>query len=193
MSIEIGYPRFIDFEASGFGENSYPIEVAWNNAAGDVSSFLINIDSVPQWTYWDPVAEKDAHGISQKTLIAMGDPISVIIERMNERLAGEVVYCDAPQFDGFWLKRLFDAAGERPRFKLGSAIELFDLHVAEEFKKNNTTPSAQTDRYDRIIDTLGLQAWKNIKLTPHRAAHDVRHLMETYKLLLQSGGQIPAE
>jgi len=55
----IAYPKFIDFEASGLSDESYPIEVAWNNVDGTVESYLINTDCVTDWIYWDPNAEAD--------------------------------------------------------------------------------------------------------------------------------------
>lgn len=34
-------PSFIDFEASGLGQHSYPIEVGWSDRAGNIRSMLI--------------------------------------------------------------------------------------------------------------------------------------------------------
>ncbi len=43
---------------------------------------------------------------------------------MNEALAGASVYSDAPDWDGFWLYRLFDAARIRQSFQLLDFAEL---------------------------------------------------------------------
>ncbi len=185
------YPHFIDFEASGFGEDSYPIEVAWNGAGGTVESHLIKPDTIKSWTYWDKDAEVDAHRISRDILSQLGTSPKTIALRMNDSLAGQVLYSDAPQFDGFWLARLYEEVDLNPTFKLGSVIDLFDLKIDESQKiQGNSTEHVQK-RFDNIIDTLGLQAWENIALRPHRAGNDVRHLMETYRLLNECGGITP--
>ncbi len=187
---DLRYPLFIDFEASGFGEDSYPIEVAWNSAGGAVESYLINCDCIADWTYWDPAAERDAHQISQDHLERLGDPPSVVANRMNERLAGLVLYSDAPDFDGLWLSRLFEAVDLTPVFKLGSAQALFDLAVADCHKGAGDSETDQRNRFEQIMDTYGKAAWDNVGFRPHRAGHDVRHLMETYRLLVEADGRL---
>jgi hypothetical protein len=179
----ITYPHFIDFEASGFGDDSYPIEVAWNDAAGMVEAHLINPASIKGWTHWDPQAQINAHKIERTDLEKLGtDPLTVA-KRMNDTLAGQVLYTDAPQFDGFWLSRLFEACDLRTTFKLGSAMDLLDLIIDDTQKLAGNSPQQVQDRFETIVDTLGLTAWSNIGLKPHRAGNDVRHLMEIYRLL----------
>ncbi|MDV7338859.1 hypothetical protein RYZ26_04610 [Terasakiella sp. A23] len=184
------YPRFIDFEASGLSEDSYPIEVAWNGEGGSVESYLIKVQDIEEWTHWDPHAETDAHQISLESLDALGDPPAVVAKRMNEALKGETLYSDAIQFDQFWLNRLFEAVNMEPTFTLASAIEVFDQIIANEHKTNGTSEFVQLERFDIVVDTYGLQAWKNIELRPHRSNHDVLHLMETYRLLKEAGGKL---
>ena len=58
-------PTFIDVEASGLGNTSYPIEVAWNDAEGLITNHLVKPE--PQWTSWDPEAER-IHGITKEQL-----------------------------------------------------------------------------------------------------------------------------
>jgi len=109
---------------------------------------------------------------------------------MNETLDGQVLYSDHTAFDGFWLQRLFDAVDMTPTFKLGSAVELFNLLIDNEVQQFHATEHDQQMRFDIIIDTYGKTAWDNIGLRPHRAGHDVKHLMETYRLFLESDGKI---
>jgi len=189
----ISFPHFIDFEASGFGDKSYPIEVAWNGVGGTIESYLISPEDIEDWTYWDKEAQIDAHKITREETIHLGEPPKTVALRMNETLAGQVLYSDAPEFDGFWLSRLCEAAGMPPAFKLGSAIELFALEIHEDHKLDGTSPIHLEQRFDMIMDTLGLQAWRNIDMRPHRALHDVRHLMETYRLLIDNDGKIPSQ
>lgn len=42
---------FLDIEATGIHEDSYPIEIGWVDTEGNESSFLIK--PIPEWTHWD--------------------------------------------------------------------------------------------------------------------------------------------
>lgn len=107
----------IDFEASGLGAESYPIEVAWKSTSSDISTdCLINPDSAEGWDYWDEFAE-ELHGIDRE-MLQQGLSVAEVCSKMNEELAGCDLICDALEFDSFWLQRLFTAAGMKPTFKL---------------------------------------------------------------------------
>lgn len=179
-------PIFIDFEASGFGETSYPIEVAWNRDDQHVSSYLINNTEISDWTHWDPISEEKAHRIAQSRLAEEGISPFDICAVMNKELDGKTVYCDAPDHDGFWLMRLFNATRTTPTFKLGSAIDLFYDLVTRDIRGNRTP----RDVFNMILDTFGVRAWENIKLPPHRAEPDVRHLLEMHRLLVKHNGKL---
>lgn len=191
MSQSHDFPCFIDFEASGLADDSYPIEVAWNVADETIEGHLISPETVADWTHWDDSAQANAHGISRRELKRFGQPPQKVARRINERLHDMTVYSDAPLFDGFWLSRLFDAAQMQPSFILGDICDLFDPIIDQTFKQDGDTPHHKQARFERVLDTWGLQAWEKIALRPHRAAHDVRHLMETYRLLLENEGRIP--
>ena len=108
----------IDIEASGLGPRSYPIEIAWKCSKthrGD--TFLINPDSAFSWTDWD-VNAQHMHGLNRDQLLAEGISVQEACKRLNAALAGHAVYCDALEFDYFWIRRLFEAARMRPAFKL---------------------------------------------------------------------------
>ncbi len=53
--------------------------------------------------------------------------------RINETLRGRAVYSDAPDWDGFWLYRLFSAAKIRQQFALHDFAELFAAASPEAF------------------------------------------------------------
>lgn len=108
----------IDLEASGLGPQSYPIEVAWKDGrSGEQDAFLIDPATVEGWTYWDEFAE-ELHGIDINDLAEGGLSVVAAARRLNQALAGKVVYSDASEFDRFWLTRLFEAAGAEPAFEL---------------------------------------------------------------------------
>ncbi len=162
----------IDFEASALGPDSYPIEVAW----GWVDTFEIEshlIRPTELWLElgrWDAFAESDIHKISRAELLERGKPVDIVAERMVTALSGHGVYSDAPYFDGEWLEVLFRAA-ERPLPMVIESIDLplrarFDVETAweaEEAAKTNCPPT-------------------------HRAADDVRHLLEIFRLAAAATG-----
>ncbi|MCV6589362.1 MAG: hypothetical protein OIF57_10070 [Marinobacterium sp.] len=108
----------IDFEASGLGPRSYPIEVAWKDASsGRQDAFLINPQSVKGWDWWDEFAE-ELHGIDHQMLAHQGISVIDAARRLNQALTGRIVISDAWEFDRFWMTRLFEAAGVAPEFEL---------------------------------------------------------------------------
>ena len=124
------FPRFFDFEASSLRHNSYPIEVAWSDADGRIESWLIDPSRIPAWTDWDDRVEEELHGLSRDALRLLGRSPSWVAQRLNETCAGQALYCDGGPFDGYWLYRLFQAAGVRPAFALEDARDLVERHLA---------------------------------------------------------------
>lgn len=112
--------------------------------------------------YWDPAAER-LHGISAKTLSDLGVNPSLACDRMSAALASCDVYSDAPDWDAFWMMRLFDAAGRKMHFRLKDFAQLMPPLSPEEKK-----------------DLLR----KADRLAPrrHRAAEDALHLVTVFRL-----------
>ncbi len=108
----------IDLEASGLARESYPIEIAWKcTETGENDCFLINPDTVPEWHYWDEFAE-ELHGIEPELLQQEGISADQACLRLNRALKGREVISDAFEYDGFWLRRLFEAGDMQPSFHL---------------------------------------------------------------------------
>lgn len=118
---------------------------------------------------WDPRAER-LHGITPKMLSDLGVNASVACERLVRELSGCIVYSDAPDWDAFWLMRLFDAAGRRPTIKLKDFSSLMPISAAE----HKAELIAGADR-----------------LAPrrHRAAEDALHLVALYRLAVGASGR----
>lgn len=108
-------PAVLDVEASGFGRNSYPIEVGFVLPNGH--SFCTLIHPEPEWTHWDLQAES-VHHISRSLLLERGLPAVEVARVLNAQLMGQTVYSDGWANDYSWLGVLFDVAGISPRFKL---------------------------------------------------------------------------
>lgn len=97
-------PIVLDCEASGFGPKSYPIEVGFVIPSGEVFSYLIRPE--PQWTFWNDESEK-VHNIPRQQLFDEGLPALEVAQKLNSQLRDITVYSDAPDFESFWLSRLF--------------------------------------------------------------------------------------
>jgi hypothetical protein len=112
-------PDILDFEASGFGHDSYPVEVGYSLGCGERFCMLIKPEQ--SWVYWDEKAE-GVHGISRELLQQSGQDVERVCQVLNQRLAGRTLYSDAWVVDKAWLNKLFAAARLQTSFQL-SAIE----------------------------------------------------------------------
>jgi hypothetical protein len=148
-------PCVLDIEASGFGRHSYPIEVGYVMPDGRAVCMLVR--PTPDWTHWDPAAEK-VHGIVRSTLLAHGQAVRDVALVLNRDLAGRTVYCDGWAHDYPWLAALFDAADLRASFRLESVSALLD--------------EARLGR----LDAARQAALLDLGLTRHRASNDARAL-----------------
>jgi hypothetical protein len=150
----------IDVEASGGKPMCYPIEVAHGFLGSEIiESHLLR--PAATWTTdsdrWQSHAY-EIHKIKHTTLIAEGEDLRHVAERLNDVLAGADVYSDDHQ-DARWLTRLFDEVGMIAAFEMRPIGELFSRlggsHVLVEAKVLAKSRCPKT----------------------HRAAGDVRHLL----------------
>lgn len=166
-------PLFLDFEASSLASASYPIEVAWSYADDSVESHLISPAWVMTWTDWSVAAQR-LHGLAREQLLADGKSPVWVARRMNEQLAGQTIYSDNPDYDGFWLEELFrKAAGLKPAFTLRHIDELLISLLCSEIS-------------DRVHALNKIEAMKQIArrevVGQHRAELDVKYLLTLYAL-----------
>lgn len=156
-------PTVLDIEASGFGRDSYPIEIGFITAAGTAACTLVRPE--PGWTHWDPVAEA-VHGIRRETAVRFGRSARDVARWLNTALAGEVVYCDGWAHDYAWLGVLYEAAGQRPAFRLEHVVRLLS--------------AAQAERLGPVRQA----AWSAAPGTRHRASSDARLLQQALASVL---------
>lgn len=148
-------PAVMDIEASGFGRDSYPIEVGFVLPDGQTCCTLIR--PAPGWIHWDPAAEK-IHRIPLATVIRHGREVVEVATLLNDRLAGLTVYCDGWAHDYVWLSVLFEAAGLTPSFKLDNIRALL------------------TDQEAASWGVLTSQVAREMRLQRHRASSDAKIL-----------------
>jgi hypothetical protein len=108
-------PTILDIEASGFGADSYPIEVGVVRADGE--RFCRLIKPHRSWVHWQQTAER-LHGISRSLLMSKGEHPRAVCEDLNAFIDGQIVYSDAWVNDSDWLSKLFYCAGVDCGFRL---------------------------------------------------------------------------
>lgn len=128
MQQNICNPTVLDIEASGFGRNSYPIEVGYVLPNGHTYCTLVRPE--PHWTHWDTQAE-GLHHISRTLLETRGLSAIEVARTLNTHLAGQTVYSDGWANDYSWLGTLFDAADMTPRFRLENLRALLSESEAD--------------------------------------------------------------
>jgi hypothetical protein len=151
-------PAVMDIEASGFGQDSYPIEVGFVLPNGE--SFCSLIRPAPGWTHWDASAER-LHRITQQTVRQHGREVRDVAQLLNERLHGLTLYCDGWAHDYVWLNVLFEAAGLSPSFKLDNLRALL------------------TEREAAFWGIVKKQVSTEMRLQRHRASSDAKVLQNT--------------
>ena len=106
----------LDIEASGLEDGSYPVEIAWIGVGNnDFDSFLIKPE--PHWIQWDEQAEA-THGLSRSVITRVGLSAKEVVSRLDNDLINQEVFSDAPEWDGYWLDRLYNAAQKNRRWAL---------------------------------------------------------------------------
>jgi hypothetical protein len=153
---------FLDIEASGLASKSWPVEVGWAFEAGAATSILVRPDRTWSDDAWDKSAER-LHGLDRARLDVEGLDPREVCAAMNDALVDAEVYSDAPDWDGFWLFRLFSAGGTKQAFALKDFGKLMRPLVG----------GRENELFARAA-----------RLSPrrHRAADDARHLQTLYRL-----------
>lgn len=160
-------PACLDIEASGFGRDSYPIEVGY--VLGDGRAWCTLIRPAAGWTHWDAAAEA-MHGITRDAVQRHGREIPEVAAALNRDLRGLTLYCDGWAHDYAWLNRLFDAADMLPTFRLETLRATLD--------------EARADRWHVVKQAVatGMPSGR------HRASTDAKLLQLTWQRLHADAG-----
>lgn len=152
-------PDIMDIEASGFGAETYPIEVGFCLSSGERFCSLIKPDA--SWSHWDYNAEQ-VHGITREQLETHGQSAQLVCYELNDLLTGKTLYTDAWVADKAWLNKLYHLVGIEPSFQL-SAIE-----------------NIQTERQHLIWDRVREQLIEEAEFSRHRASVDAYFIQQLY-------------
>ncbi len=159
---------FIDIEASGWPPLGYAIEIAWNDKKGNIHNFLINPYSFDDksFEFWSPDSQK-VHNISRQMLREQGVDGQWLVEYLNNELKGQTLYSDAILYDTYWIDFIYKACHYRRNWKIKGAEQVW-YHVFGKHYQNEVTYWILSLEEEGIHHT-------------HRAADDVRLLLEIYK------------
>lgn len=152
-------PIIIDIEASGFGSDSYPIEIGV--ALSAIERFCRLIKPQPSWQHWSEEAEA-LHGISRHVLATTGVNATQVCLELNQLLYEQTVYSDGWVVDSPWLNRLYEGAGMAMEFKV-SPLEV----ILNESQMQLWHPTK-----DRLMATS--------QESRHRASSDAALILMTY-------------
>lgn len=153
---------FIDFEASGLGRDSWPIEIGISWIADNsvcVEASLIRPEAdwpISSWSAESAVV----HGIALAALAAA--PLAeTVAARFTGLMSGALVLSDAPEYDQRWLDRLLSTLPTPP----GITLRDFDAAAHGVF-----TGPALDALYERL----------NLTRAPHRAGPDAARLARAW-------------
>lgn len=152
-------PTILDVEASGFGSDSFPLEIGVKRADG--ARFCRLIKPYPSWQHWNAEAES-LHGITRETLNKYGQDGLEVCKQLNLFMGKETAYSDGWVVDYPWLIKLYAEAGVLMTFKL-SALE----YILSENQMANWHETKQT-----------LMAAQSV--SRHRASVDAELIQQTY-------------
>ena len=156
---------FVDVEASGLGPYSWPIEVGWGFHGHEPRSVLVRPHETWSMQAWEKSAEA-LHRLTPGSLLEGGRSPAEVALGLNAALGQAEVYSDAPDYDSFWLYRLYDAAGVKPNYRLRDLGDLLrPVWLGE--------PAALVRRAAEVAPHT------------HRATDDVRHLQTMYEIALR--------
>jgi hypothetical protein len=153
-------PIILDIEASGFGKNSYPIEVGFIDESLNTWCALIKPEL--DWHHWDSSAES-MHYITRESLLKHGKPAQLVAQALNEQLRDKTVYSDGWIHDFIWISLLFDSAKIPQRFKLE------DLR------------NVLTSKQEAIWHDTKNLIQQELKIKRHRASVDAKVLQLTWQ------------
>ncbi|WP_416306422.1 hypothetical protein [Neptunicella sp. SCSIO 80796] len=162
-------PIIIDIEASGFGADSYPIEVGVIMQDGDRYCRLIKPQ--PGWQHWDEKAQA-LHGIERDLLVNKGTSAHQVAMELNSLLAGKTVYSDGWVVDSPWLIKLHHDTQIAMQYRISSLEMILSEaqmqiwhHTRSSLQDNSTLPRHRASTDASIIQHTYM-ATRNLTVDP---------------------------
>jgi len=149
----------MDIEASGFGPESYPIEIGVVRSDG--ARYCKLIKPFDDWCHWD-IAAENLHGISKSLLNQKGISGVQICLELNDFIRSEPTYSDGWVVDSPWLVKLYD----RAQIEIGFRLSSLEMILKE-------------GQYD-VWDEAKASILRRINIQRHRASNDAMLIQRTY-------------
>lgn len=156
-------PIILDIEASGFGKNSYPIEVGFIDESLNAWCSLIKPEE--DWHHWDSGAA-NMHAITRESLLKHGKSAKLVAQALNDQLRDKIVYSDGWMHDFTWISLLFDSAKISQRFKLEDLRNVLTTKQEATWHatKNLVEQELKTIRHRASVDAKVLQlTWQRTR------------------------------
>lgn len=148
----------LDIEASGLSPISYPIEIGLVHQQHEYQTLIRPDDS---WKHWNLDAEA-LHGLSREEISNNGESAEMVARALNQLLADQTVYSDHEDWDGFWMRRLFETVGIEQQFYVEDLYALLGKHKVSAYL-------ASFDALSRAKDHRAHRALNDARVI-HRAA-----------------------
>lgn len=161
--IKVSNPYIIDIEASGFGHDSYPIEIGL--ALNQEDRYCSLVKPQPDWTHWDMGAE-ETHHIPRNLIETRGKPAAVVAHELNSLLGEGFVFSDGSVVDVPWITKLYQAA------RTTRSFQIYDLQTI------------LSEKQMREWHTCKTQVLEELNIERHRASNDARVIQETFRRTL---------
>ena len=152
-------PAIIDIEASGFGPQSYPIEVGVVLSDGHRFSRLIK--PFPDWEHWSDQAQT-VHRITKDQLWHYGHDGADICDQLNQFVGSQTLFSDAWVHDKAWLDTLYYRSHKVPTF----SVSPLEAILGED----------QAAHWEEVRQ----EVFDSFELRRHRASQDAFMIQEVY-------------
>ena len=162
------YIPVVDFEASGFGQDSYPIEVGLILKNGMTYQSLIRPHE--HWTQWQDKAS-DLHGITREELMRHGKPPQIVCQELNLFCRDQVLYTDCWSHDHHWLNTLYSSVGMSCDFRLNPIEHRLTEQQMEKWAKSKQAMARDNniEQHRALNDAIIISnTMANIRAQQHR-------------------------
>ncbi|WP_100656300.1 hypothetical protein [Alteromonas flava] len=149
-------PSIIDIEASGFGADSYPIELGV--VRDDGARFCRLIKPFDDWCHWDEQAAS-LHGITREKLLRHGNDGIDVCLALNAFVGDSTIYSDGWVVDQPWLIKLYAAANCQMSFRVSPLESLLkEIHLLRwDMIKSDVTVEYGGSRHRASVDAMIIQ------------------------------------
>jgi len=173
---------FLDVEASSLSNQSYPIEIAWGSTEFGIEEYLIK--RYPDWDDWNWRSE-GIHMISKQDLHRFGKDGRIVADRLFDLKKQGYSFAATSHYDSFWMNRLMS------RFYTSMEVvgcRDFNTIIYDLFPTTHPVSDSIMFNMQSEFERIYAEAKAKCPVT-HRAAADVKHMIEMYTIAGERWGK----